>query len=276
MKSREYGTWPPRNGLNAERQKLYDPYNRAMKGEAYLHVDEYASMDVEEYYRVPAQKDVTGDPGKQDPGSASSRNKRDNNSALRRQTLIRQVAGMVAGSVIITTSYTAAIQRQQEQKPDEPPASVEPAEPGQNDPAVVPPTTESEEPSEEISEEISEESASESITFVLTWKWSDDHRSATLELADEQGTLIKEIPAFVSVAQLPPTCNTEGTVTYTATADKDGEPWSDTYVETVAPLGHDFDEGEEIVLEDGRTVWHTECTRCGEEFTIENHVTEND
>lgn len=261
MKSREYGTWPPRNGLNPERQKLYDPYNRALKGEPYLHVDEYASMDVEEYYRVPAQKDVSGDPNKQDQKS-TSKGKRDSGSATRRQNLLRQVVGMVAGSVIITTSYTAAIQRQQEQKPDLPPASVEP---GQNDPAVTPPeSTESDVTSEEP------------VSFVLTWKWSDDHRSATLELTDEQGDLIMEIPASVSVTQLPPTCHAAGSNTYVATAEKDGEPVTDIYVEPVAQLPHDFDEGEEVVLEDGRTVWRVTCSRCGDVEIIENTFTEID
>ena len=266
MKSREYGTWPPRNGLNEERQKLYDPYNRALKGEPYLHVDEYAGMDVEEYYRVPETKDVSGNPYEQNRESRPGQSKRsDNAKQMRRMNMIRQVACVVAGSVIITTSYTAAIQRQQEQ-PIEPVVSVEPAEPGTSTPDLP-----------IVSEPVSDEPVSEEPTDVRqTWQWSSDHRSATLVITDAQGKVLAEIPAAVSVIQLPPTCNTDGTVTYTATAEQDGERYSDAYVETKPALGHAFDQGEEIVLENGHTAMHFECSRCHEEFTIENQMTEND
>ena len=307
MKSREYGTWPPRNGLNPERQKLYDPYNRALKGEPYLHVDEYAGMDVEEYYRVPAQKDVSGNPYEQNRESMSGQSKKpDNAKQMRRMNMIRQVAFMVAGSVIITTSYTAAIQRQQEPKPDLPPASVEPAEPDTSTPdlpIVSEPVSDepvsdepvSDEPTESVasvepaepdtstpdlpivSEPVSDEPVSEEPTDVRqTWQWSDDHRSATLVITDAQGVVLAEIPAAVNVVSLPPTCNTDGTVTYTATAEQDGERYSDAYGETKPALGHAFDQGEEIVLENGHTAMHFECSRCHEEFIIENQMTEND
>ena len=266
MKSREYGTWPPRNGLNPERQKLYDPYNRALKGEPYLHVNEYASMDVEEYYRVPAQKDMSGDPYERDRESRPGQSKQSGNAKqMKRMNMIRQVACMVAGSVIITTSYTAAIQRQQEQ-PIEPVVSVEPADPDTSTPALP-----------IVSEPVSDEPVSEEPTDVRqTWQWSDDHRSATLVITDAQGEVLAEIPAAVNVVSLPASCTTAGSVTYTATAEPDGESVTDTYVEIEPALGHAFDQGEEIVLENGHTAMHFECSRCHEEFTIENQMTEND
>ena len=128
-----------------------------------------------------------------------------------------------------------------------------------------------------MSEPVSDEPVSEEPADVRqTWQWSSDHRSATLLITDAQGKVLAEIPAAVSVIQLPPTCNTDGTVTYTATAKPDGESVTNTYVETEPALGHAFDEGEEIVLENGHTAMHFECSRCHEEFTIENQMTEND
>ena len=94
MKSREFGTWPPRNGLNPERQKLYDPYNRAFKGESYLHVDEYAGMDTEEYYHVPETKDMSGDPHEQNGAAQSSQARRAKSKGRLRQNMLRQVVGV--------------------------------------------------------------------------------------------------------------------------------------------------------------------------------------
>jgi len=41
-------------------------------------------------------------------------------------------------------------------------------------------------------------------------------------------------------------------------------------------LGHSFDNGKEIILDDGRTAMEFECTRCHEHFTIVNSYTEVD
>ena len=111
MKSREYGTWPPRNALGAERQRLYDAYNRSLKKERPEQPNEYASSDVDEYYRVPETKDVSGytygQPEKTLPGQSKRKN---GAKANKSQFLLRQVVGVLVGSVVIATTYQAMAQ----------------------------------------------------------------------------------------------------------------------------------------------------------------------
>ena len=251
MKSREYGTWPPRNVLGADRQKLYDDYNRSFKKERPTQPKEYASSDVEEYYRVPETKDMSGNPYEQNGSAQSSQAKQAKNKGQMRQNMLRQVAGLVAGSVVVVSSYQAVIQ-QQEQPVD--PGIDEPtqSDPSEDNPIDVP------------------------TSFILSWKWSEDNQSAVLELSDSDGRFIKEIPAVVSLVSEAATCNAEGTDTYTATAEDEGKTYSDSRSETLPPLGHAFDEGTETVLEDGQTAMTFECTQCHEQFTVITSAQEND
>lgn len=243
MKSREFGTWPPRNGLGASRQKLYDEYNLSFKKERPPQPREYASSDVEEYYRVPETKDVSGNPYEQNSDVLSSQSNRTRSaSAAKRQLMLRQVAGLLVGSVVIATTYQAMAERQ----------------PVSDPPAVV--QTEEQEP----------------ISLFPSWNWSDDKQTVILELCDADGKLIKEIPATVGVSEMAATCNQEGSKTYTATAEDGDNQYSDSQSETLPPLGHAFDEGKVTVLENGQTAITFECTRCHEQFTIATSMTEND
>ena len=255
MKSREYGTWPPRNGLSPERQKLYDPYNRAFKGESYLHVDEYASMDVEEYYHVPETKDMSGNPYEQNRVAQSSQVRRAKSKGRLRQNMLRQVVGVLVGSVIIVTTYQAMAAKQNVPEPD----------------AVI--QTEDQTPDTPSKQD---QTNPEPIQLVPNWKWSDDKQTVILELLDSDGNLIKEIPATLSISEKPATCNQEGQKTYTATVEDEDKQYSDSQSETLPPLGHAFDGGKETVLENGKTVIIFECTRCHEQFTFETSIKEND
>ena len=95
MKSREYGTWQPRNVFGPERQKLYDEHNRFLKKERAPQPKEYASAGIDEYYRVPEMKDMTGNPYEQNKDVLSGKSQKGtkNAGASRRQLMLRQVAG---------------------------------------------------------------------------------------------------------------------------------------------------------------------------------------
>ena len=252
MKSREFGTWPPRNVFGPERQKLYDEHNRFLKKERGPRANEYASFNIDEYYRVPEMKDMSGNPYKQNSDVTLNRSERKKDAkAMRRQHMLRQVAGVLAGSVVVVTSYQAIVERQ---KPvPEPPAAVQPSENNPETPTDVEP-----------------------VILFPSWEWSDDNETAVLELSDGAGNIVKEIEAYIEVIQDDPTCNSEGLKTYTATVEDDGESYSDTRSEPLPPLGHAFGEGKETVLENGQTAMTFECTRCHEEFTVATSMTEND
>lgn len=254
MKSREFGTWPPRNVLGADRQHLYDEYNRAFKRERPPQPKEYASSDVAEYYRVSEMKDVTGDPNQQSHEALSQISDRGNNAkASRRQLMLRQAICLLAGSVVIVTTYQAMAAQQ---SPSDSPAIVVPdkentdRQPGQEDDAQS--------------------------MLSPSWKWSEDNQTAVLELYDSEGNLIDEIPVSVSVSEEPATCNREGLKTYTAAAERDGYSYTDTQSEPIPPLGHTFDSGTSTVLDNGQTAMVFTCTRCHEQFTVATSYTEND
>ena len=108
------------------------------------------------------------------------------------------------------------------------------------------------------------------------WKWSEDHTEAILELSDGSGAVIKQITAVVDVEVIDETCTEDGSKTFTASAEDEGTSYTDTYTETLPPLGHDFGEWKETVLEDGETAMVSECSRCSEQFIISTSVEEND
>jgi len=270
MKSREFGTWPPRNALGADRQHLYDEYNRAFKKERPPQPKEYASSDIEEYYRVPEMKDVSGNPYEQNREALSKRSDRDKNAnAAKRNLALRQVVGLLVGSVIVVTTYqTMAAQRQ---TPPEQPAIVETDAPSDtpsgpsgapSDPTVMP--TEPTELTEAAS------------ALLPSWTWSEDRQTVVVELFDADGNLIETLPAEVSISEEAATCNREGLRTYTATVESEDSTYTDTQTEAIPPLGHAFDNGRATILENGQTAMVFTCTRCHEQFTIATSFTEND
>ena len=63
-------------------------------------------------------------------------------------------------------------------------------------------------------------------------------------------------------------------MTYTATAQYDSKDYTDTREKELPALGHTFDDGTEVTLENGQTAVDFECTRCGEHFTVQNSLDE--
>lgn len=254
MKSREFGTWPL-NVFGSKGKKRYDEYNRSFKKERPEQPKEYASTEIEEYYRVPAQKDVSGNPYEQ-YGKKSESKKKNDAKSLKRQLLIRQAVGILVGSVVIVTSYQTVTSQQQQNSPDQP-AIVQPGGEGSGDPF---------DPSNPDKSGISVE-----------WIWSEDNQTAVLKLKDSKGNE-KEIPATVSVSEKEATCEEEGVKTYTATAEYGEKNYSDTHTEkTSEALGHIYEGGGDIAIGDGQPVEVTGiCPRCHQEITFKIGATEND
>ena len=256
MKSREFGVWPPRNEFGVERQKLYDEHNHSFKKERPTQPEEYASINIEEYYRVPETKDESGNPYEENNDSLS-KSKNDSNSKLKnRLKAIQQVAVLAVGSVLVVTSYQAAAKQQN--VPPKPPADVLPSDSTSSD------TTNS------------GSTDTQPEAFIANWIWSDDMSSAVLELFDLNGVLLKELPAIINITEEAATCNKEGLRTYTATVSEEDEEYSDSQTEPIPPTGHDFDDGKEVILENGQKALVFECKHCHEQFTIVTSMTETD
>lgn len=285
MKVKEFGAWPLRNISTGGQQNSYDEYNRHLKGEAYRNYEEYASKGIEEYHHYPEQKEMTAD--RDEKKDSPSRR---NNTRSRRMRIVQQAVVLVAGSIMITSAYQASVNPQ---KPAADTSAVaaatEPGDPSDDSDnnAILP--SDSTQPSEGATQPT--ENASQPATVVPTqpastaatpsgesvtvsWSWSPDGSTATLVITDSSGQVISETPATVTVSETPATCNTDGSITRTASASANGQDYTDTRTDISPALGHSFDSGTEVDLEDGSTAMDFECTRCHEHFVIKNLVTE--
>ena len=236
MNLKEYGKWSPYNKDNPK----YDPdeYNRSFIKERYEPPTQQESSDYDEYYQPPGMTEAFNFERKQ-----STKSEKKNKDTRRLRTnMIRQVVTLAAGSVVITSSYTAVMQQKQALQ------------------QAVPSYTQTQ----------------ETVEMQPNWKWSDDKQTVILELRDADGNIIKDITATVSFSDVEATCNKEGERTYTATAEDEGKQYSDTQTETLPPLGHAFDDGKEVVLSNNQQALTFECTRCHEQFTIQTSIKEND
>ena len=259
MKIKGYGAWPPKNVLSGGQKAPLDPYNKALKGgERGPRADEYALSGMDEYHHYPAQKDFSAEQSdKKNDAQSKNKERQAKQARAQRQRLLQQVVGVVVGSVVVVSSYTAMAERRQAAA-ESPPAVVQSEDSG-TDQQGGPGQTDTEQNS-----------------LSPNWKWSEDNETVILELSDGDGNVVKEIDAIISISEDEPTCNKEGVRTFTATADDDGNTYSDSRTEPIEPLGHSFDDGKEVVLEDGQRAMTFKCTRCYEEFTIRTSMTEND
>lgn len=250
MKVKEFGAWPSHNVSSGGQKSSVDEYNRSLKKERYKTAQEYASKDIEEYHHYSETKDWTKESDDQESRQdAKKRSEQKARSA--RQRVLQQVVALVAGSVIVVSSYQAITERENG--------------------APVPP------PDQDTGETTDNTDDPTKVPIILSaWKWSDDKQTVVLEFSDNDGNVIKVIPAAVNVTETEATCGKEGTRTYTATANDEEKTYSDLKSETLPPLGHSFDSGTNVVLENGHSGITYECTRCREQFTFDTSWTEND
>ena len=243
MKLKEYGSWSPYNKDNPK----YDPdeYNRSFIKERIECPKSFENSDFDEYYSVPKMSESFD----YDKKKEDKKGRKSDNSSKIRQNMVSRVVCLAAGSVVVATSYQSVIKQQQATPPD-----------------IVPPYKQSQDiPAED-----------EPIELSPNWKWSDDKQTVILELLDSEGNVVEEITAVVDIVTDEPTCNKEGLATYTATAEYEEDTYTDSATETLPALGHDFDDGREVSLENGKTATAFTCDRCHEEFTFETSMSEND
>ena len=305
MKAKYYGARPARNVYKGGQQLSLDEYNREFKGdpynlkykkENYRNATGYMSADVEEYHRVPEQKDLTSDSDEKNGTAVASRAMKMAAATAKRKRMLSQAVVLLVASIIIVSSYQAMASRQDEPTTDEPSVTAVTDDAGDqtdNDADETTPSSETEATSESVedatnedgspvpyagySENNTQQSATESAQNgenAVSWEWSSDNKTAYLIVKDSDGNVISKTEATITSSKDPATCNKDGKITYTATAEYDGKTYTDTKSEKIAALGHKFDKGKEVTLSDGSTAMEFKCDRCGGIFRIKNSLDE--
>ena len=259
----EFGKWSPYSKDNPK--YAHDEYNRSFIKERFECPDEYEGSDYDEYYSVPKMSDSFK--FKREKNSSSDKESgKDKNKWRLRQNMLRQAVGLLAGSVVITASYQAAVKQQQQPpqiQPDQPAAVI-----------VEPDKTPDDQPPEVVvdPDKTPDDQPPETRT---NWVIDKNDNTAVLQILDDDGNAEKELPAVVTVTEYAATCNKEGAKVYKATIKDGNDTYEETWSETIVPLGHDFGEGEETVLANGHIGIIFRCKRCSEEFAIETSISEN-
>lgn len=244
----EYGRWFVRNDPQTWRRKM-GAYNRPFN-ERYQRPAEY-TPSVEEYRHYPAMKDIVAE-------QEEKKKKLQENDAIkqsdnvRRQSRTAQNAGrnignivknivgravaVVAGGAIVVSGYQA------------------------------------------IAAENAKSAEIPIVQVVADWDdWNVSDSTIMLKLKDSQGNVVKEVPAEITLTEeIAATCTKEGSKTYTATATDKGKEYSDSHIDTVAPLGHHFDDGKAETDENGNPVMVFECSDCHEIIKVAASAEEND
>ena len=73
-----------------------------------------------------------------------------------------------------------------------------------------------------------------------TWKWSDDHKTATATFKCERGDDTQTVDATVTPETTAATCEADGKTVYTAKVSFNGKDYTETYTETLKALGHKY------------------------------------
>ena len=290
MKIKGFGAWPSSNISSGGHKNSYDPYNRSFKGgefnaeyknKYYPDSMGYMGRGNKEYNRYPPMKGMESENDEKQVG-ASSALSRLAIMRTKRFRVMQQAIALLVGSIIIVTSYQAMASKRQEPPSQDDSAAVAVTDNIDNS---YPQDTETEatEDTTETSEATGETTpggarsvqpgATEQSTSI-SWQWSEDGKSATLVVKDSSGNVINEVQANVTTTTVEATCTKSGTKTYTATAEYNGQTYTDTRTEELSALGHKFDKGKEVTLSDGSTAMEFECERCGEHFTIKNSLDE--
>lgn len=259
MNVKGFGAWPSRNDFQGGQRPLGDPFNKALKGDpfneaykkAYPPGAEYASFGMDEYHHYPEQQDLTADQEDRDQSAEQKRKEQKAKKAkMRRMRMMQQVVCLAAGSVVLVSAYEASVNSYAQQPEDPSQSIVEPVTPTEPGIPVGPDS-------------------------LASWQWSEDNTEASFVITDLNGKVIAEISATVTEVEVPAGCTTEGQTTYTASAQWDSKTFTDSRDGAVLPaLGHAFDSGTEVTLDEGQTAMDYTCTRCGEHFVIVTSVVE--
>ena len=245
MRVNGYGVRPGNNGYSGQ-QNAGDEYNRSFKQIRFTSAEEYATRNVKEYHHYPEQKDLTKDKDDQKDKLKNNQNnnaKNSGSSAAGGTQAIAQVVVALVGAAVISVSYTSAVAKRAEKQADDISTS--------------------------ITQTVDDDSA-----LAASWAWGEDYESAVLTLTDSTGKVVAEVPATITTSEEAAKCTTAGKMTYTATAAYEGESYTDTRDKELPALGHDFDSGTQVTLEEGQPAMDFTCNRCGEHFVIQNSLDE--
>jgi len=101
------------------------------------------------------------------------------------------------------------------------------------------------------------------------WTWESDNSSATVQISG-----VGSATATITSTEDPALCTTEGTITFTATAELDGKTYTDTRTETIPATGHTFGAAQTTTNSDGTITMTYHCSACNQDFTITFGITE--
>ncbi|MBR2422012.1 MAG: hypothetical protein IKB09_06630, partial [Oscillospiraceae bacterium] len=119
------------------------------------------------------------------------------------------------------------------------------------------------------------------------WAWAEDYSSATLTMVcqNDNSHTVNNLEVTVTPKNTPATCTDEGKTVYTATAEFEGQPVTDTKTVTIAPLKHSFTNyvpnKDEVCGKDGTKTATCDRDGCNETDTVNNdgsaleHIFEN-
>ena len=267
MRAKEFGSWASKDNSKGGFHSYGDGFNREMKGQPYQKYKEYAESGLEEYHKYSETKDLAAEEEekKKNEDKSSRKDSKSKNSKVQNSTskMVRNLVGrfvaITAGSVILVNTNPVLAERFPFLKVDLVSEEQQSGEHGQNPPGGDTPGGNETTDPEKLS---------------ANWKWSEDKETATLELLNGNGTVVKEVTAAVSVSEEAATCTAEGTKTYIAKAENDGEEFTDETTETLPAIGHDWSIVGTVVLENGTKVTF-ECANCHEQYSISTNVQEN-
>lgn len=248
----EYGRWFVRNDPQTWRRKM-GAYDRPFS-ERYQRPQEY-TPSVEEYRHYPAMKNIVAEQEEKkkelqrdDASSRSDKLKQQSRTAQNVgrnvgnivKNIVGRAVAVVGGGAILVSGYQAIVA--EKAKAEDPTPDVQ------------------------IVKEVDADWAN----------WDKSDLTITVKLKDADGNVIKEIPAVITFTEVAPTCTQAGSKTYTATAEDDGKEYSDSYTDTIAPVGHKLGEGKTETDENGDPVLAYECSECHEIIKVAATAEEND
>lgn len=241
----EYKAWYRRNDPQNAREG-WDAYNRPF-GERYERPSEYQDVRGDAYHHFPERYDITADQDKkrlqpdEEKQQDMSRQAQRARTARAGQTAVKSVVQSIAGTcVAVVVGAVVLVSGYQ---------AIE-------------------------AEKAAETAAA--IVETVDWAWSEDNEVVTASLINEDGSVITELPAVVTVAVEEATCTADGRKTYTATVEYNEETYTNVRYDMLPATGHTFDEGKVVITENGPPMIEIECTHCHKKFTVTATIDEND
>ena len=247
MRKDAFNSRRPRNVIRSSSR--VDQFNASFKKERHDDPPQFPTSEIEEVRRFSETRDTRKSCSQSTSRGSSSRSPenrshkgRSSGKAARNatNTLVRQAIVMVAGAVVVTNTYTAAVEERDAERANALSAVA----------AVA-----------ELADQAFGNGDGE--LGVAFWTWSADHSSASVLVPG-----VGQAEATVSVTEESAGCVTEGTRTYTATAVIKDTTYTDTVTETIPAAGHSFGAAQITTDADGNTTLTYHCDGCDQDFEI--------